>query len=362
MMKKIEKKILRYIKKILRYIIKHRTGKRLENREKKKCMLHADWRPLAREELKKINRKEKYGYMIYKNVQYFSPDFVTDAYYRTEILPVLNKYDYSIFGRRICTDFSDKNYFEILMPELNFPKAVLRQINGILYDSAYNIVSMENVIQKLRQYDSLVLKNSIDTGHGKGVKKVSSEELISILTSGGYKKDFIVQELIQQHETLAYYNDSSVNTVRVTTLFWSGEVFILEATLRIGAPGSFCDHLSNGGVSPLVIPLEKNGVLRKEAYTRDFYRLENVFGKEIIGEVPCYKEMADLAVETHKRFAHHGIIGWDFTVDKDKNIVCIEYNTFCPGIVFHQCALGPIFNIQNQQGEFFLDAVKNHKL
>ena len=359
---KILKYIKKYRKKILRCIAKYKISKRLENSEKRSCMLHADWNPLTREELKKINRKEKYGYMIYKNVQYFSLDFVTDAYYRTEILPVLNKYDYSIFGRRICSDFSDKNYFEILMPELNFPKAVLRQINRTLYDSTYDMVSMEDAVQKLRQYDWLVLKESNNTDHGKGVKKLSSEELIGILTNEGHKKDFIVQELIQQHETLAYYNESSVNTVRVTTLFWSGEVFNLGATLRIGAPGGFCDHLSNEGVSPLVIPLEKNGLLRKEAYTRDFYRLENAFGKEIIGEVPCYKEIADLAVKAHRRFAHHGIIGWDFTVDKDKNIICVEYNTFCPGVVLHQCALGPIFNIQNQQGEFFLDAVKNHKL
>ncbi len=359
----MKKKLLGHIKKILRCIIKCKIGKRLEHREKERCRLHADWNPLTREELQKINRKDKYGYMIYKNLQYFSPEFVTDAYYRTEILSVLNKYDYSMFGRRICTDFSDKNYFEILMPELNFPKAVLRQINGVLYDSAYDIVSMDGVVQKLRQYDWLALKESNNTEHGRGVKKVSSEELIGILTRGDYKKDFIVQEIIQQHETLAYYNDSSVNIVRVTTLFWSGEVFNLGAILRVGAPGSFCDLLSNEGVAPRVIPLENDGTLKKEAYDPDnFYRLENVFGKEIIGAVPRYKEIADLAMETHKRFAHHGIIGWDFTVDKDNNIVCVEYNTCCPGIVQSQCALGPIFHVQNQQGEFFLDAVKNHKL
>ena len=54
-------------------------------------------------------------------------------------------------------------------------------MNWILYDATYKIISTADVIQKVRQHDYLAVKNSIDTRHGIGVTKVSSEELAGIL-------------------------------------------------------------------------------------------------------------------------------------------------------------------------------------
>ena len=59
-MGKMAKKILKYgkkyIKMILRRIVKYKISKKLKNKEKESCMLHSDWEPLTREELKNINR------------------------------------------------------------------------------------------------------------------------------------------------------------------------------------------------------------------------------------------------------------------------------------------------------------------
>ena len=70
---------------------------------------------LTREELGKIDRREKYVYMLYKDMQFFSCKFVSDAYYQTKSLPLLSDYDYLKSGRCINTDFLDKNSFEVLM-------------------------------------------------------------------------------------------------------------------------------------------------------------------------------------------------------------------------------------------------------
>ena len=130
----------------------------------------------------------------------------------------------------------------------------------------------------------------------------------------------------------------------MTTLFWKGTVYILGGILRIGAPGSFCDHLGANGVNPRVIRIYDDGKLYDYAVDPDGEKtFADAFGKPIIGSVPCYEEMKKQAVIEHKKFPHNRIIGWDFTVDEKYNVICMEYNSEQPGIIQSQMALGPFF-------------------
>ena len=212
------------------------------------------------------------------------------------------------------------------------------------------------MILLLSKYEKLVYKKSMEmeTGHGKNVRVIGKKDYKEILE----EKDFIIQEILKQHESLACYNESSVNIIRITSLFWKGNIYILGGILRIGAPGAFCDHLGNGKENPLVIPISEDGKLGNKAIDcDDGYVYEDVFGKKIEGRILKYEEMKELVKIEHQKYPKHGIIGWDLTLDENAEIRCIEYNVGCPGIMQTQYVLGAVFGKKTVEGNALLDEI-----
>lgn len=339
-----------------RYISFMRKNK-LEKYDKKICALHKEWEELDRNELKLV-REDKYAYKIFKNVcggdfEYF----VSDVLYQNVILPKLNFANYMPSGR-FCAEhdyFIDKNYQEFFMKKLHPPKCVLHNINGNFYGTNFVKISKDDAMKLLLQYNKLVFKNSLETGHGKAVSLIGRNEFNSILDG---KKDYMIQEVLEQHESLVYYNASSVNIIRITTLFWKGNVYVLGGILRIGPPGSFCDLTPKGGKFPLIISINENGKLGSKAIDCENWKLyDNVWGKKIHGYILKYEEMKEKVKDEHLKYPKHGIIGWDLTLDKDANIRCIEYNVRCPGVMQSQYALGAIFSQKSVDGNALLDEI-----
>ena len=130
------------------------------------------------------------------------------------------------------------------------------------------------------------------------------------------KGTYIVQECIAQNEQLAVLYAGAVNTFRVITYLWNGEVFHVPLALRIGQGGSYLDNAHAGG---MFIGVNDSGELNDEAFTE--------FGKR-------YKEHPD----THA--PQLGIISWDLTVDQNGEFVLIEANTRGQSIWFPQMANG----------------------
>ena len=165
--------------------------------------------------------------------------------------------------------------------------------------------------------------------------------------------DYIVQEVLRQHKSFSQFNASSVNVIRITTLLWKSEVYILGAVLRVGAPGQFCDHTSpdKGQLPRKYIVLDDDGRITKKAMYPDLLKPYDTSTDPIPeGIIPKFREMKQLCVKEHSRFPHHRIIGWDITLDENENITCIEYNPGWPGIIQSQYVLGPIFMQKSSRG------------
>ncbi len=60
--------------------------------------------------------------------------------------------------------------------------------------------------------------------------------------------------------------------------------------------------------------------------------------------------MLTQALDNHSKFPSYGILGWDFTVDNNDTVICLEYNARIPGIVQSQALLGPVFQIKGGTG------------
>lgn len=57
-------------------------------------------------------------------------------------------------------------------PQLSFPEVYLRRLNGSFYDKEMNYLSREEAKALLASYDEFVIKPSIGTDQGQGVKKM----------------------------------------------------------------------------------------------------------------------------------------------------------------------------------------------
>ena len=329
---------------------------------KQVCKKHSEWNKLTAQEKARLRTKETYAYVIYKNL-YKDWDnsriecFVSDAYYQTVLLPKLNKLNYDTLGIKYTDSyFTDKNYEDFFASGAKFPKTIIKNINGEFYNADFECITEAEARKLLGGYEKAVFKKSIFAGHGKGVQLVEKDGFDKAIENIGH--DFIVQEVIEQNELTARFNESSVNIFRITSLFWKGEIYILGIILRVGAPGAFCDHLGSGGVNPRIVAVSEDGTL--DSYCMDpddGVVYPDMFGHELGTNIPFVPEMIEIVKREHKKYAHHRIIGWDFAIDKNGGIYCIEYNGDVPGIVQTQMVLGPVFARETERGNTLLDEI-----
>lgn len=294
---------------------------------------------------------KKYGYkytydthiLTYSITGEFDARILPEDLYRSNLELKLND-----IGLKFV--MSDKNYFELYMPEVNFPAIIVRNIDGVFYDKNRNIITREEAESLISEHNQVVIKPANDNGFGKGVELVEKGDL-KIL--GSSKKNYLIQELIHQHPSLAALNESSVNVVRVVTMFLGGKVFHLSSAFRFGEKGEFVDN----GKGMTVVGIDENGKLREKGYSSNgTTSVKNHSGIAFKGyEIPKYKEMVDIALKQHSKFPQIKIIGWDFTVDDKENVVVVEYNIKYPGVLYYQWVNGPLFG---EKTEEILDEIK----
>ena len=187
-----------------------------------------------------------------------------------------------------------------------------------------------------------IIKPVQDTSSGVGVEKVKGTEAIKInlQQKATQKGTYIVQECIAQNQQLRTLYAGAVNTFRVITYIWNGEVFHVPLALRIGQGGSYLDNAHAGG---MFIGVNDLGELNEEAFTEFGRRYKEhpdthtVFKGYKLSFVP---DLIKIAKKLHLNAPQLGIISWDLTVDQNGEIVLIEANTRGQGIWISQMAHG----------------------
>ncbi|MDD5873537.1 MAG: sugar-transfer associated ATP-grasp domain-containing protein [Clostridia bacterium] len=256
--------------------------------------------------------------------------------------------------------YDDKCYYDILFSDLKRPKTIFKNVNGIFFDEFFTQLTEEQAISRVMDYETFVVKPSIDSGEGRNVsliKNTGNQETIDQLKKKMEMlgSDYIVQEAIKQHYKLASIHDASVNTLRIFSFLHKGEVHILSSVLRMGADGRNIDNQCAGGYTCGINP---SGELKNVIY--------NSLGQPVKKHpqgfipsgfiVPAYNEIIDIVKKSHLKLAHFGFVGWDFAVDTNCNPVFIEFNLGSPGIDLMQWCNGPLFGDMTQE---ILDEVYN---
>ena len=101
-----------------------------------------------------------------------------------------------------------------------------------------------------------------------------------------------------------------------------------------------------------------NGNLNAKAVNRKAEWVEeNSFGIKFDDvKIPEFDRVIETIKFAHKRLAHFKLIGWDMSVDAQREPVLIEYNT-CPGA--NQISCGPTFGELTERvlDEFFIKRI-----
>ena len=171
-----------------------------------------------------------------------------------------------------------------------------------------------------------------------GIDKIKNENLRTVFKKMG--QNFIVQKKVVPHQAFSTLYPNSINTLRVVTYMMQDKIRTAPIVMRIGQGGGVVDNAHAGG---MFIGVKNDGELLKEAFTeyQNRYTAHPDTGIVFEGyQIPCVPEIKKAAINLHENLPMFQFVSWDFTVDKDGNIVLIEVNLHSQSVWIPQIAHG----------------------
>ncbi len=274
--------------------------------------------------------------LVYSATGVFEPTVMPETFFRLLINPRMNM---SVF----VYSWKDKNYFETYLPNARFPKCILRNISGHYYDASYNMLTEKEADAKLRDAGEYIVKPSLATGFGKHIQKMTGglQDVVKIMDV-----DFIVQEVFKQNAEMAAFNESSVNVVRLMTLFIHDKPEVLMAGFRVGNVGALTDYSpTKDGTGNVILGVTDDGMIRETGYQPCGKAVTQCTNGFVFGgkRIPNYDGICRLALKCHERMPMCRFVAWDMVVAEDGEPVIMEYNLMRPGILYYQWVNGPLF-------------------
>ncbi len=277
-------------------------------------------------------------YRMFKTLDHFDPDFVSDDLFMPHILRKLNK-------RSESEAFVHKGLYDVLFKDsISRPKTLVNNINGVFYTSTMEPVSFDRAISILKGENAFIIKPTLGTCMGKDVKRIvtKEEDLSSLLLH--YKQNYITQQVVSQSSFTSVFNPASLNTFRISTLNLNGRVSVCSVLFRCGQSDSIID---NGGAGGIMVGVDENGSFRAFGYNnkyQKFYETRN--GTLFAGKhINNFSYVLERIKNIHQIILPTiGYAGWDVAIDEHDEPLMIEVNLVWPGIQFEQLCPGiPIF-------------------
>ncbi len=278
---------------------------------------------------------------FYNRSEIFDPRYIPHYFAKFFIRPNTAPQEYR-------TAFQNKAYLHKLISNAKQPETIVRRVEGIYYDSNFCKITLEEAVQIcLDMLDSkreIVVKPSGLAG-GAGVEFLAEstrEELTKILKNKG--RLFVVQKAIRQHPEMLALNESTVNTIRLTTFMYKGEFIPCAALIKVGAPNVRVDNYKHGGC---LIGVNMDGTVLPWALDVKRKRITELPSGVKLGDggftkVPCFDSVIETAKRAHYDIPKIKMISWDIAIDDENEAEIIEAN-FGGDLRMHQVLTGPIF-------------------
>ena len=284
---------------------------------------------------------------LFKKHRGFDPRYMSHFFYLPIIAHKLNDYHYTkLFEHKSLQG-------HLVKGNLKSPHCYVRCIDQEYYDNDMNQLSRQEAIDECLKQDVLIVKDSVGSSGGKSVEKINLKEVADkrkeverVLNER--KSDFVIQECIQQHLSMAKFNESSINTFRITTLYLNGRFSTLSICLRFGKKGMKVDNWGSGGI---MIGVGSDGKMNDYGYDiklNQFHEYNDItFKNETIDQIPSL--LAQIENAHKNQFSLCKFIGWDICFNQDNEPVIIELNSSQPGVIGEQLCTGPIFGDRTEE-------------
>ncbi|MDW7761971.1 MAG: sugar-transfer associated ATP-grasp domain-containing protein [Acidobacteriota bacterium] len=262
-------------------------------------------------------------------------EMVPEEIYVSDIEPSLNT-------EKGIEYISNKSFYNLWYPGSLFPKSYFHNIAGEYYDNCLNIVTYEDILNIVNELSyPVVLKPNKDSYGGQDIYFLKNKyELIEKILN---RKNYVVQEKLEQHPFFAKYNPNGLNTIRVY-LYKSvkNEKYrVINTALRMGKGGSL-DNETAGGIICLIKPngqlngyaVDKYGT-KYEKHPDTGYRFDEI--------VPEYSKLTQESISISQKVFYSRILGLDAYYDRESRWRFIEINTRGHTIRFSQYGGQPFF-------------------
>jgi hypothetical protein len=265
------------------------------------------------------------------------PRILPEDIYQTHIDRYLN-------DRDTARGLKDKNYFPLLFPDIDQPRTLIHIISGQWLDQEYRLISRQAALDLAGREEQLSIKPSLDSGGGKNIRfwkaKDGRDKLEAMVD--GLGDNLTVQEVIKQHKVLNDLHKDSVNTIRLVTLIWKGQVHAVSSMLRMGVEGNRMDNGEVGGISAGILA---DGRLKDRAVRVDGKVFKSHPGGARFEDciIPNYPALVETFKVAHMRMAHSKLVSWDIAVGRDGQPILVEANLYCGGLKALQLNNGPLF-------------------
>lgn len=261
----------------------------------------------------------------------YQKNYFPEILFSTRLEPKLNPYREAEF-------LSDKNLLEPFFGDvdgLHIPKTFVSCVKGCFRTGDKKIVTRETAEAVLESIGKCVIKKTTETCSGRdvamcniqaGVDEKSGLPVSELLTQFG--QNFVVQEFVEQYESLAKLNHSSLNTFRVATYILDGNVYHCSPVLRLGRYGAEKDNIHFGGIG---VAISEDGVLADKAFSEQGEEYTEHPDSKVLFEgytISAFPQIIKRAHELHSCIPYLGFVSWDFSLDRDGVPVLIEVNTY----------------------------------
>ncbi len=190
----------------------------------------------------------------------------------------------------------------------------------------------EKEFNKFIKGKEYIIAKPLEGTHGDGIMKIKPDK-------NTYKKlikteSRLIEDYIIQDKEMDKMNPSSINTLRIVTLYDKGVSSIICTYLRVGN-NKIVDNFNNGG---MVVPINTDtGIIEYNAIDKAghvFVKHPETKTKFIGFKVPQFEEAKKLCLEASKVIKEVGYVGWDVGIS-NKGPCLIEGNDY-PGHDIYQ--------------------------
>ena len=304
------------------------NGSPISNEQKSEIIAY--WQPYLNSCLARYSWDIRW-YDIYNKVNVFGSNlthFVPDSYYYC----VVDRF----FNNAVAAQaLDDKNLYDLLLNDAPQPKTICRRIGDVLLDNQYKVISLEQAMTACKQAGKIILKPSLGTCAGAGISvwngKIEKEEVLKSILQ--IPRSFVVQDFVEQSKSLSQFNATCVNTRRIVTLLFQGEVHVVSQVVIMGGKEALTNHLHRGG---LVCGIMSDGRLRELAFDGNLTMYKQHPNGQVFADcqLPNYHKCIDLVKAMAFRVSQVSkLVAWDVTLNADDEPLIIETNLSWGGSV-----------------------------